>query len=236
MKLALWIVALALVFTTTAHAHPLAPVVLQLTETDHPAILTATLKEPAVRPRGAVYTPSWPAGCEPLGAPAPIAHDEARLTRYRLQCPDLGGAPLAGHTVGVKGLDGVTAIVRITHPDGREHQALLDAEHPTAVIPAAPSSLGLLADYLALGARHLLAGLDHLLFILGLMLLVRGRRRLVVALTTFTLGHSVTLGAAVLGVVQLPSAPIELGIALSLVLLALQIARAQADDRHAPRR
>ena len=216
--LAFAVLVIVVALSTWTSSHPLAPVVLQLTAGDD-GIVTATLKEPTVRPRGAVYAPRWPVDCDRLAGPERlVAEDDARLTRYRLRCRDL-----VGTSVGVAGLDGVTAILRITHANGRVHQALLDEQHPTVTIPAATAPGAIVGEYLAMGTHHLLAGLDHLLFILGLMVLVRDRRRLVVALTTFTLGHSLTLAAAVLGVVHLPTGPIEIGIALSLLLLALQI-------------
>lgn len=51
------------------------------------------------------------------------------------------------------------------------------------------------------GFRHILGGIDHLLFVLCLVLPVRRWRSLVVIVTAFTLAHSLTLGAAALGVV-----------------------------------
>ena len=47
-------------------------------------------------------------------------------------------------------------------------------------------------------------------------------------ITAFTVGHSVTLAAATLGLVRLARAPTELVIALSVLLLAVELAR---DDR-----
>jgi hydrogenase/urease accessory protein HupE len=78
-------------------------------------------------------------------------------------------------------------------------------------------------DYLTLGAEHLLTGWDHLLFILGLMFLARGLRALVFTLSAFTLGHSVTLCLAALSLVSVPQPPVELGIAVSLLALALAL-------------
>jgi len=63
-----------------------------------------------------------------------------------------------------------------------------------------------------------------LLFVFGLVLLVRGGRRLLWTVTAFTLGHSVTLALAVLGIVHIPQQPIEAGIALSIYILAVQLA------------
>ena len=77
-----------------------------------------------------------------------------------------------------------------------------------------------------MGFEHLLGGADHMLFVLGMVLLLRDGRRLLVAVTGFTLGHSVTLSLATLGFVQVPSALVEVGIAASLFWLATRLARA----------
>ena len=77
--------------------------------------------------------------------------------------------------------------------------------------------------YSVLGIEHILLGIDHLLFVLGLLLLVRGFIPLVKTVTAFTVAHSITLAASVLGYIPLDRAPIEAAIALSIVLLAREI-------------
>jgi hypothetical protein len=52
---------------------------------------------------------------------------------------------------------------------------------------------------------------------------------LVATVTAFTVAHSITLGAATLGFVHVPSAPVEATIALSILFLAAELARRQAD-------
>lgn len=79
--------------------------------------------------------------------------------------------------------------------------------------------------YTLLGVEHILSGLDHLLFVLGLLLLVRGAWMLVKTVTAFTVAHSITLALATLGVVKVPSAPVEAAIALSIVFLAIEIVK-----------
>ena len=77
--------------------------------------------------------------------------------------------------------------------------------------------------YGRLGAEHVLTGADHLLFVLGLLLLVRGFAALIKTITAFTVGHSLTLVAAVAGLVPVNRGPVEAAIALSIVLLAREI-------------
>ena len=92
-----------------------------------------------------------------------------------------------------------------------------------------------------LGARHIAEGTDHLLFLLTLLLpapLValagrwRGRatiRRSLIHIlgivTAFTLGHSLTLALTALGIVHLPSRPVEVLIAISILVSAIHALR-----------
>jgi hypothetical protein len=61
--------------------------------------------------------------------------------------------------------------------------------------------------------------------VFGLLLWVHGRRRLVATITAFTVGHSVTLSLAVLGVVAFSARWVEVAIAFSLLVLAAELAR-----------
>jgi hypothetical protein len=76
--------------------------------------------------------------------------------------------------------------------------------------------------YTLLGVEHILFGIDHLLFVVGLLLIVRGPWMLLKTITAFTLAHSLTLGLATLGIVEVPPAPVEACIALSIVLVAAE--------------
>ena len=72
---------------------------------------------------------------------------------------------------------------------------------------------------------HILEGIDHLLFVLGLLLIVKGSMMLIKTVTAFTVAHSLTLGLATLGLVNMPAAPVEAAIALSIVFLAMEVIR-----------
>jgi len=84
--------------------------------------------------------------------------------------------------------------------------------------------------YLVIGAEHILFGIDHLLFVLGLLLLMRGFWKLVQTVTAFTIAHSITLACAVLGVLPVPGAPVEVLIALSIAFLAREIIMGQRGE------
>jgi hypothetical protein len=88
-----------------------------------------------------------------------------------------------------------------------------------------------------LGMQHIREGTDHLLFLLVLlvpcMLLIKGKTwggfggtkysliRLIKIVTAFTIGHSITLLLGALGWVKLPGQPVEILIAVSILVSAV---------------
>ncbi|MFZ0591790.1 MAG: HupE/UreJ family protein [Bryobacteraceae bacterium] len=97
------------------------------------------------------------------------------------------------------------------------------------------SSVGFVSIF-RLGIRHIAEGTDHLLFLLALLLpaplIVSGSRwagfagvhhsvlRILKVVTAFTVGHSITLAIAALGLIRVPSRPIEVLIAVSILVSA----------------
>lgn len=73
------------------------------------------------------------------------------------------------------------------------------------------------------GYQHILPlGFDHILFVLSLYLLSPKLKTILWQATAFTVAHSITLGLAMYGVIQPPSAVIEPLIAISIVVVAIE--------------
>ena len=99
---------------------------------------------------------------------------------------------------------------------------------PLAELQAGSGSwLSAAKRYTALGIEHILLGFDHLMFVLALLLIVRGPWMLVKTITAFTIAHSITLGLATLGFINMPSRPVEAAIALSIMFLCVEIIHAR---------
>jgi hypothetical protein len=81
--------------------------------------------------------------------------------------------------------------------------------------------------YFALGIEHILGGLDHLFFVVGATIMLGASRRLLWAITAFTAGHALTLGAHALGPVLVPTGPVEVAIAASVAAIAVEAFRAR---------
>jgi hypothetical protein len=85
--------------------------------------------------------------------------------------------------------------------------------------------------FVSMGMTHILLGFDHLLFVFGLLMLVSGHWLLLKTVTAFTVGHTISLALATLGVVNLPADPVNAIIALSIVFLASELVRVGRGSR-----
>jgi len=161
-----------------------------------------------------------------------------RVEGAHLEC---GAAGLAG-TVAFPGLEGTLAhvMVDIEWRDGTRLLRSLTAGAPQVVVyPGRGAGLAFVwpvaTDYTELGVEHILTGFDHLLFVIALTLLVRAGKPLIVTITAFTLAHSASLAATVLGLVHVASPPVEATIALSIVLVCAEaLGPAESLARKAP--
>ena len=92
-----------------------------------------------------------------------------------------------------------------------------------------------IAMYINLGLRHIsdLAGYDHILFLLALCAVysIDQWRRLVVLVTAFTVGHSITLALSSFGWVVIPSHIIEFLIPVTILITAIRNVAVPASDQ-----
>lgn len=167
-----------------------------------------------------------PESCREIDLPRIDDIPGARVRRTRLDCRETG---LVGQEIAVDGLRAtlMDVLVRLELRDGTVHTHLLRPASPAVILggeseaperPAVP-----VRGYLRLGVEHILLGVDHLLFVLALLLIVPSPRRLLQTITAFTVAHSLTLAAASLGWVRVPTAPVEAVIALSIVFVASEL-------------
>lgn len=201
-----------------AKAHENAPAVLALKQVDATRFL-------------AVWTPPFPPideltvhlppGCVIDGAQS-FEQSKAPLIPTTMTCEDA----LVGEitfTVGPVALGPIA--VNVEWSDGTQSMHLSRGTPAAVALGGTSGSTDVwqvFRDYVGLGVEHILLGPDHLLFVLGLLVLVAGWRTLLFTVSAFTLAHSVTLVAATLGFVQVSTAPVEICIALSILLLAVE--------------
>lgn len=123
----------------------------------------------------------------------------------------------------------LSTLLRIERVSGAVQTVLAAPAESHIDIPPAEDSTRVAGQFLVLGIEHILLGYDHLLFLLCLLLIAGTWTRIAITVTGFTVAHSITLAASVLGIVTPPVPVIESAIALSIVFLATEIARKQRD-------
>ncbi len=221
------VVFLASLVSTSASAHPLAPALLELKE-DVSGRVEVLWKRSSKSVPGSDIRPVLPEDCAALSEPRFEKQGVAVFVRWTVDCGERG---LVDRTIRIDGLGPakIDTLVRIELSDGRQIQRVLRRGESSMIVPARPGRGDVLMDYLRLGFDHILSGADHLLFVFGLFLLCTSTSALIKTITSFTVGHSVTLSVAALGYSNLPTGPIEVLIAASVLALAVELARDQPE-------
>jgi hydrogenase/urease accessory protein HupE len=220
-----WLLALvalmaALAASAPARADDFQPAYLQIVERDG-HVYEVLWKVPALSAGQALKVmPVIPAATA-LGRVHTGYADGVAVKRWRVRVD--GG--LEGRAIAFTGLSEarIDVLARLTRADGSVQLERVLAYDPRFVVEASPGRFEVARTYTVLGIEHILLGFDHLCFVLALVLIVRGTRRLILTVTTFTLAHSVTLVLATLEVIHVPGPPVEAVIALSIVFVANEI-------------
>jgi hypothetical protein len=167
----------------------------------------------------------------PQALPAPRGDVRMRLV---FTCPrPLAEAP-ANLSVGAFFPVSISHVhyVRVTEPNGLSESVLTGGRTQIAVgrAEAAPSST--FTSFLTLGFEHVLSGVDHIAFLIALAMLAGGPWRILIAVTGFTLGHSLTLALVAFNVLRPDTAAVE---ALIGFTVAWAAGDALARARNVPR-
>ena len=199
-------------------AHEIRPALLQLEEQSE-AVFEVRWKQPVADGRRLALEPELPQDCEQQGDEVAKVVEGAILRTWRVSCALGSGA------ISIAGLDNTLTdvFVEIRYLEGEIRRAVIRPGEGGMDLSSEHYE-GAASTYVRLGVEHILSGPDHLLFVAGLLLLAR-LRKLVFVITAFTLAHSLTLALTALGWVQLSAAPVELMIAVSILLLAVEAVR-----------
>jgi hydrogenase/urease accessory protein HupE len=214
-----------LIFAATGegHAHESRPLLVEIIERA-PNTFVVTWKVPP-----SALDVTSPGVVMPQECRASAPASGTRLVRRQLfRCSgDLSGREIS---IGFPGYNpSISTMFQIRRLSGEKHTAIRSPEAPRWRIPERETTTGVALEYLQLGVEHILKGYDHLLFVACLIFIAGTWRRILVTITGFTIAHSLTLALAALDIVRIPVPPVEAVIALSIVLLATEIARRQHD-------
>ncbi len=216
-----WLLLL-ITHATSIFAHEVRPGFLELRQTT-PTTFDVTWKVPG---KGQDMRLSldvvFPKGTEVVNPKRSSFRNHAFLQYWSVKHP----TAFAGETIAISGLTGTMTdvILRVERLSGGAQISRLTPQSPSATVQSAPSRIEVAKTYYILGIEHILLGFDHLLFVLALILLVNSTSMLLKTVTAFTIAHSLTLALTVLDQVHLPQVPVEAAIALSILLLAVELA------------
>ena len=216
----LWLLVIAAVCcTSSVQAHEVRPAYLEIRETS-PGTFDIVWKVPARGEYRLSLHVRLPDECS--GAPLHGSFvGGAFIEQWQASCPN----GLVGRNVAIDGLSATRTdvLARLERVDGTTQTVRLTPEQTSFRVTAAPTAFEVSRTYFVLGVEHILLGIDHLLFVLALLILVQGTHNLIVTITAFTVAHSITLAGASLGFLNVPGAPVEACIALSIVFVATEI-------------
>ncbi len=206
-----------------ASAHEIRPALLQIEEKE-PGLFDVIWKVPVKNAVVPDIRPVFPAFMKQIGL---TATQDLPGTRLKRSTYNSNGKPIVGETLTIDRLSTmqIDVLVRLSLADGSTHSAILRPDTPSFVVPVRATKRDVAWSYWRMGLVHILEGVDHLLFLLALVFLVSGFWSLLKTVTAFTVAHSITLTLASLGFVNVPPAPIEAIIALSIVFLAAEVVR-----------
>ena len=209
----------------TTRAHEARPAYLEIKETS-PNQFSVLWRTPVLVSMRLPVVLTMPGDVKNLKEPVVQELADSILERRLI---DAGANGLAGKRIEFRGLQLTITdvLVRVQTLDGTHSTMLVHPSQPWVEVAGAQKWWEVALAYLRLGIEHIWGGIDHLLFILGLMILVKGTRRLIATITAFTIAHSITLAGATLGFVHVQQKPVEACIALSIVFVASEIVHAR---------
>jgi hydrogenase/urease accessory protein HupE len=212
-------------YSSGALAHEARPAYLELTETQ-PDRYDVVWRTPVSAGLRLPVVLQLPGGVTTVVEPRLRELADSVVERRIVDVP--GG--LGGKRIEFVGLQATITdvLVRVQTRDGARWTTLVHPSRPWLEVALARGSFAVAGAYVAHGIEHILLGFDHLLFVLALILMVPNLRVLIATVTAFTVAHSITLALATLGLVRVPGPPVEAAIALSILLLASEIARTSA--------
>ena len=200
-----------------AFAHEVRPAYLQVTELSA-GEYDVVWKQPVIDGKRLKIKPVFPEGCEEIGARDIRSVGATATERYAVSCD------LTSGIISLEGLERTLtdAFIRVAYFNGDQKSGVIKPSSPRFDLGSESTSPAI--DYIKIGVDHIIYGWDHLLFVIGLVMLV-SRRQIIGVATAFTAAHSLTLALAAFGFLNLPTRPVEILIAMSIVLLAIEIIR-----------
>lgn len=224
-----WVILTILLAVAPARAHEVRPAYLEVTQPSA-TVYNVVWKQPTLGDIAVHLVPHLSNGWLERPPQQQYTAGGFLIRTWRIELER--GNALNGTSITIEGLEDTLTdvLVRVRLWQGHDTDAVVHPGQPPLPISSEAHAAVTLPAYLLLGMEHILTGPDHLLFVLGLVLIVRGRSTLLKTVSAFTVAHSLTLAATILGLVHLPTSFVEALISLSILLLAPEVLRARRGE------
>jgi hypothetical protein len=172
--------------------------------------------------------------CKMAEGPRPVAAAPGyRRYEFAFECPDADNIKVSSSAF-FELVESHTDFAQIQTDRGDFIEQLITKDQQTLDVSASAASplqnAGFL-EFMQMGVMHIFTGVDHMSFMLGLVLISRRVRDLLFVVTGFTIGHSLTLGLAVTGILRPEAQYIDALVALTIALIG---AENLGDSTHKP--
>ncbi|MDX1692290.1 MAG: HupE/UreJ family protein [Ketobacteraceae bacterium] len=204
-----------------ALAHPLAPSLFRITLHDATSG-EVVWKQPVKQSAASQIRPELPGDCQPTNQAVKTDAAGAITETLLILCAQ----PLSGRQITFTGLasSDTYILAETVNEAGRKYSSVISGSSGVYTIPDALRAGQGHYGFFLMGVEHLLTGVDHVLFVTALVILLAGAiGRLILALSCFTVGHTLALFAAWNQWLVLPGFWIEVLIMLSLLWMALEL-------------
>jgi HupE / UreJ protein len=172
--------------------------------------------------------------CMMTEGPRPLATSPGyRRYEFTFECPDDDDIKVRS-SAWFELVDSHTNFAQIQTETGAFVEELITKDQQTLSVSehaGSPLENAGFLDFMKMGIMHIFTGIDHMSFMLGLVLISRRVRDLLFVVTGFTLGHSLTLGLAVTGVLRPEAQHIDALVALTIAMIG---AENLGDSTHKP--
>jgi hypothetical protein len=172
--------------------------------------------------------------CKVTEGPRPLATAPGyRRYEFSFECPDDDDIKVHS-SAWFELVDSHTNFAQIQTETGAFVEELITKDQQTLSVSehaGSPLENAGFLDFMQMGIMHIFTGVDHMSFMLGLVLISRRVRDLLFVVTGFTIGHSLTLGLAVTGILRPQPDSIDALVALTIALIG---AENIGDSTHKP--
>jgi len=224
-KFSAWVLTLVFIqclFPSLSQSHEGRPVYIEITELEQSSYKVQWKIPPVMSSGDEPLITLTGAQCQIISGRRGPSLDGQKM----VHCSDLSPQELYIELHYPNNNPALSSLIQVSRLSGSAFSLFNGPEVLSIKLPEQLGAFQVSKQYTLGGLLHILEGYDHLLFVLCLMHIAGRLRRVLITITGFTLAHSITLALASLQIITLRTELVEILIALSIVMLTVEMAKA----------